>query len=127
MPVQPELPHSEPAPAQPHVPKAGECHPPAAHLPLPAAHLFVCLHTPATGIRCRLCLFAVFAGQQILLQLLKKGAAGRVREQQCKLQGKAEELRSPALARISKLASHSILTCLVFLQNALIFDIYEGI
>lgn len=108
MPMQPELLHSEPAPAQPHVPKAGECHPPAAHLPLAAAHLFVCLHTPGAGVGCKLCLFAVFAGQQTLLQLLKKAAAGRVREQQCKLQGKAEEFRSPAVARTSKLASHSI-------------------
>lgn len=53
----------------------------------------------------------------------KKAAAERVKEQQCKLQGNAEELRSPAVARISKLAYHSILMSLVFLQIALILDI----
>lgn len=90
-------------PAQAHVPKAGECNPPGAHLPPAAAHLFVCLHTHDAGLRCRLCLFAIFAGQQILLQVLKKAAADRIREQQCKLQGKAQEFRSPAVARISKI------------------------
>lgn len=67
--------------------------------------------------------FLFFAGQQILLQLLQNAAADRVREQQCKLQGKAEDLRSPAVARISKLAFHSMLMNLVFLQIALIVDI----
>lgn len=83
-------------PAQPRVPKAGECNPRGAHLPPAAAHLFVCLHTHGAGVRCKLCLFVIFAGQQILIQLLKKAAADRVREQQCKLQGKTEEFRSPA-------------------------------
>lgn len=67
--------------------------------------------------------FLFFAGQQILLQLLQNAAADRVREHQCKLQGKAEDLRSPAVARISKLAFHSMLMNLVFLQIALIVDI----
>lgn len=80
-----------------------------------AVDLFICLHANGAGSCFKFCLFSIFVGQQILLQLLEQATADKVTEQQCKLQGKAEELRAPAVARIFNLAFHSILITLVFL------------
>lgn len=82
---------------------------------LAAVDLFICLHTNRAGLGFEFCLFSIFVGQQILLQLLEQATADRVTEQQCKLQGDAEELRAPAVARIFNLAFRSILITLGFL------------
>ena len=62
--------------------------------------LFVCLHTDGAGLCFEFCLFSVFIGQQILLQLLQQATADRDTVQQCKLRGKVEELRASAVAPI---------------------------
>lgn len=41
--------------------KAREWNSPGAHLPLAAAHLFVCLHTHGAGLCCKFGFFAIFA------------------------------------------------------------------
>lgn len=80
-----------------------------------AVDLFICLHTNRAGLCFKFFLFSIFVGQQILLQLLEQATADGVTEQQCRLRGKGEELRAPAVAGIFNLAFHSILIALVFL------------
>lgn len=114
-PVQPEPPHSQHAPAQPHLSEAKG----AAHVVFTSCvapvDLFIRLHTKGAGLCLEFCLFSIFVGQQILLQVPERATAERVTEWQCRLRGQAEESRAPAVARIFNLAFHSVLTALVFL------------
>lgn len=100
--------------------KAREWNSPGAHLPLAAAHLFVCLHTWC-WVMLQVWLFCYFCGfyySSSKKQQLKESGSSNANSK-----GKAEELRSPAFSRISKLAFCSILMSLVFSQIALILDI----
>lgn len=114
VPVQPEPPHSQHAQHHLVTGKQGDAACVLLTSCLAAVDLFICLHTNRAGLGFEFCLFSIFVGQQILLQLLEQATADRVTEQQCKLWGKAEELRAPAVARVFSLAFRPILITLVF-------------